>query len=418
MLYLINEKIRIINNMNVITDQAKITEVMTRGVENIYPSRDFLAKELASGKRLRIYAGFDPTASALHIGNAVQINKLGQLQALGHEIIFLIGDFTATIGDPTDKKATRKKMTRAEAVANSKNFKKQAAAYLKFTGENPAKVLHNSKWLDKISFADLIELAAHFTVGQLIVRDMFQQRIKDEKPIHLHEFLYPLAQGYDSVAMDVDMELGGNDQTFNMLCGRDLMKSMGMKEKFVLTTKLLVDDNGKKMGKSEGNIVALNETPENMYGMIMSWPDGAIMNGFELCTNIPMVEVEKMRAELAAGKNPRDAKMLLAFEVTRLNHGEKKAKQAAEHFVKTVQKKEIPDDIEVVRLPIKNVKLIDLLVEINLACSKGEARRLIEQGGIKINEVAITDISKDVNVEHVPMLIQRGKRQFVRVIGE
>jgi tyrosyl-tRNA synthetase len=404
--------------MNVITDQAKINEVMSRGVENIYPNREFLAKALASGKRLRIYCGFDPTAPALHIGNAVQINKLGQLQALGHEIIFLIGDFTATIGDPTDKAATRKKMTRAEVVANSKNFKKQASAYLKFTGDNPAKVMRNSKWLDKISFADLIELAAHFTVGQLIVRDMFQKRIKEEKPIHLHEFLYPLAQGYDSVAMDVDIELGGNDQTFNMLCGRDLMKSLGMKEKFVLTTKLLVDDAGKKMGKSEGNIVALDELPENMYGQIMSWPDGAIMNGFELCTNIPMAEIEQMRADLGAGKNPRDAKMRLALEITRLNHGEKKAKQAEEHFIKTVQKKEVPEDIEQMRMPIQNIKLVDLLVELKLASSKGEARRLIEQGGIKINEQAITDVNKDVNIEHAPMLIQRGKRQFIRVIGE
>ncbi|NTW22936.1 tyrosine--tRNA ligase [Candidatus Falkowbacteria bacterium] len=404
--------------MNVVTDQAKINEVMSRGVENIYPNREFLAKELTSGKRLRIYCGFDPTAPALHIGNAIQINKLGQLQALGHEIIFLIGDFTATIGDPTDKKATRKKLTREEVVANSKNFKKQASAYIKFTGDNPAKVLRNSKWLDKISFADLIELAAHFTVGQLIVRDMFQQRIKEEKPIHLHEFLYPLAQGYDSVAMDVDMEIGGNDQTFNMLCGRDLMKSLGMKEKFVLTTKLLVDDTGKKMGKSEGNIVALDESPENMYGKIMSWPDGAIMNGFELCTNIPLAEVEAMRAELKTGKNPRDAKMRLALEVTRINHGEKKAKQAEAHFVKMVQKKEVPDEVETVRMPIKNIKLIDLLVELKLAASKGEARRLIEQGGVKINEQAITDVNKDVNIEHAPMLVQRGKRQFVRVIGE
>lgn len=404
--------------MSVITDQSKINEVMSRGVENIYPSREYLAKELASGKRLRIYCGFDPTAPSLHIGNAIQINKLGQLQALGHEVIFLIGDFTATIGDPTDKKATRKKMTRAEVAANSKNFKKQASAYLKFTGDNPARVVRNSKWLDKISFADLIELAAHFTVGQLIVRDMFQQRMKEEKPIHLHEFLYPLAQGYDSVALDVDMELGGNDQTFNMLCGRDLMKSLGMKEKFVMTTKLLVDDTGKKMGKSEGNIVALDESPENMYGKIMSWPDGAIMNGFELCTNVPMVEIESMRLELKAGKNPRDAKMRLAFEVTRLNHGEKKAKQAEANFIKTVQKKEIPEDIEQLRLPIQNIKLVDLLIELKLAASKSEARRLIEQGGVRINEQAVTDVNKDVNIEHVPMLIQRGKRQFIRVIGE
>jgi len=407
---------------NIINDKEKIKEVLTRGVENIYPDRETVEKVLTSGKKIRIYCGFDPTATSLHIGNAIQINKLAQLQALGHEIIFLIGDFTGTIGDPTDKTATRKKLTREDVNANSKNYKKQAGVYLKFTGDNPALVLRNSKWLDKISFKDLIEIASNFTVGQMIVRDMFQKRIEEGKPVHLHEFLYPLAQGYDSVAMDVDMEIGGNDQTFNMLCGRDLMKSTMNKEKFVLTTKLLVDDAGKKMGKSEGNIVNLDESPENMYGKIMSWPDGAIINGFEFCTNIPMAEVEKMREELKSGKNPRDEKMKLAFEITKINHGEKKAEKAQKYFVKTVQKKEVPTDIETIRLPINNYKLIDLLVEVNLANSKGEARRLIEQGGIKIaidkQELqSIKDVNADVNVTSGSLLIQRGKLKFVRVVG-
>lgn len=408
--------------MNVITDKEKIQEVLTRGVENIYPDRETVEKILSSGKRLRIYCGFDPTATSLHIGNAIQINKLAQLQALGHEIIFLIGDFTGMIGDPTDKTATRKKLTREDVNVNSKNYKKQAGAYLKFNGNNPALVMRNSKWLDKVSFKDLIEIASNFTVGQMIVRDMFQKRMEEGKPIHLHEFLYPIAQGYDSVAMDVDIEIGGNDQTFNMLCGRDLMKATMNKEKFVVTTKLLVDDSGKKMGKSEGNIVNLDEAPENMYGKVMSWPDGAIINGFELCTNVPMVEVEKMKEELKAGKNPRDAKMRLAFEITKLNHGEKKTKNAQDHFIKTIQKKEIPSDIETVKLPISNYKIVDLLVEVKLASSKGEARRLIEQGGIKVafgkDELKqIRDVNSDVNVTVEGLLVQRGKLQFVRVVG-
>ena len=403
--------------IEVITDKARINEVLTRGVENIYPNREFLEKTLASGKRLRIYCGFDPTAPSLHIGHAIQINKLAQLQALGHEIIFLIGGFTGMIGDPTDKTATRKKLTKEEVLINSKNYKKQASAYLKFTGNNPAKVMNNSKWFDKMTFSDLIELASNFTVGQMLVRDMFQKRIEEQKPIHLHEFLYPLAQGYDSVVMDVDMEVGGNDQTFNMLAGRDLMKSLLGKEKFVITTKLLADEEGKKMGKTEGNAVSLNETVENVYGKIMSWPDGSIVNAFELCTNEPMPEVEKMREEIKSGKNPRDAKMRLAFEVTKLYHGEKKAKQAENYFIKTVQKKELPSEIEEVRLPINNYKLVELLVEIKLASSKGEARRLIEQGGVKVNGLVVKDVNADLNIIPEGVLLQRGKLHFLKVVG-
>lgn len=401
----------------VITDKDKIGELLTRGVENIYPNREFLEKVLSSGKRLRIYCGFDPSAPALHIGNAIQINKLAQFQALGHEIIFLVGDFTGMIGDPTDKTAARKKLTRKEVLDNAKNYKKQAAAYLKFSGSNAAKIRYNSKWQDKLTFRDLIELASNFTVQQMIIRDMFQVRLKGEKPIYLHEFLYPLAQGYDSVAMDVDMEIGGNDQTFNMLAGRDLLKALKNKEKFVLTTKLLVDPSGKKMGKSEGNIVNLDENPIDMYGKIMSWPDGVLAGGFELCTRLPYEEVEKIGVELGTGRaNPRDLKMRLAFEITKINHGEKKAKEAADHFVRTVQKKEVPEEIGTIRLQEARYKIQDLLVEASMATSKSEARRLIEQGGIKVNEEVIKDLNKEIEISQEGVLLQRGKRQFIKVI--
>lgn len=400
-----------------IIDKNKINEVLTRGVENIYPNREALEKVLLSGKKIRIYCGFDPSAPSLHIGNAIQINKLAQFQALGHEIIFLIGDFTGMIGDPTDKTAARKKLTRKEVLANSKNYKKQASAFLKFSGGNSAQVKYNSKWHDKMTFKDLIEVSSNFTVQQMIQRDMFQERIKEEKPIYLHEFLYPLAQGYDSVSMDVDLEIGGNDQTFNMLAGRDLMKAIKGKEKFVLTSKLLVDESGKKMGKTEGNIVNLDVDNKNMYGQIMAWPDGVIANGFELCTNLAVDEVVKIREELKADQtNPRDLKMKLAFEIVKIFHGEKKAKEAEEFFVKTVQKKEAPDEIKNYELKITNWKLVDLLVEIKLAVSKGEARRLIEQGGIRVGGEVIKDINKEVEITGDGVLIQRGKRQFVRVI--
>lgn len=406
--------------MTVITDKTQIKELMSRGVENVYPNREHVEKELLSGRRLRIYAGFDPTAESLHIGNAIQIDKLAQFQKLGHEVIFLIGDFTGMIGDPTDKTATRKKLTREQVEINLKNYKKQAAAYIDFDGDNPALVKYNNDWLGKLTFADLIEVASHFTVGQMIVRDMFQKRMEENKPIHLHEFLYPLAQGFDSVAMDVDGEVGGNDQTFNMLAGRDLMKSMQNKEKFVVTTKLLTDDQGKKMGKSEGNIVFLNEEPNEMYGKIMSWVDGVLLNGLELCTNLPSAEITEMREAMKNGANPRDYKMKLAFEITKINHGEKKAKEAQEHFIKTVQNKEIPDEIEEVYLPIASYKLIELLVELKMAASKGEARRLVEQGGVKTSAdgaelEAIKDVNADILVTKEGLLIQRGKRQFIKV---
>ncbi|MFH1551844.1 MAG: tyrosine--tRNA ligase, partial [bacterium] len=260
----------------------KIKKAMTRGVDNIYPNAQALEKKLKSGEKIRLYCGYDPTASTLHIGHAITLRKMAHFQDLGHQVIMLIGDFTGMIGDPTDKKETRQKLTRKQVLENAKNYQKLASKILKFTGENPAKIMYNSEWNDKLTFKDLIELSSNFTVQQMLVRDMFQERIKKEKPIYLHEFLYPLAQSYDSVAMDVDLEIGGTDQTFNMLCGRDLMKTIKNKEKLVLTIKLLVDSSGKKMGKTEGNMVALDEKPEQMYGQIMAWSDELIVPGLEL----------------------------------------------------------------------------------------------------------------------------------------
>jgi len=404
--------------IKIITDEKKVNEVLTRGVEKIYPDKKSLRKLLLSGKRARLYCGFDPSAPALHIGNAILINKLAQFQALGHEVIFLIGDFTGMIGDPTDKLATRKKMTRAAVKENSKNYQAEASAYLNFSGANPAKVRYNSEWNDKLTFKGLIELSANFTVQQMIQRDMFQKRLKNEQPIHLHEFLYPLAQGYDSLAMDVDLEIGGNDQMFNMMAGRDLMKAVKKKEKYVLTMKLLADDKGVKMGKTTGNAVFLNVDPKNMYGIIMSWPDEVIGVGFELCTKASMDEVNEVQKKLRAGKvNPRDLKMKLALAITKLVHGEEKAQEAEEYFIKIIQKKEVPGEITEKTLKIANCKLVDLLVKIGLASSKGEARRLIKQGGIKLDGKVAGDAEREIKIGKAGTLLQRGKRQFVRVIG-
>jgi tyrosyl-tRNA synthetase len=342
---------------------------------------------------------------------------LAQFQKLGHEVIFLIGDFTGMIGDPTDKSSVRKKLSREEVLANARDYERQASAYLDFKGSNPAKVMYNSEWNDKLSFKDLIELSSNFTVQQMIQRDMFQKRMEEGRPIHLHEFLYPLTQAYDSVAMDVDLEVGGNDQMFNMMCGRDLVKVLKKKEKFVITMKLLADDKGKKMGKSEGNAVFLDTNPGDMYGIIMSWPDGVIVPGFELCTNIPFEEIKKMEKEIKeADVNPRDLKMKLAFAITAMNYGEEEAAKAQERFVNTVQKKEVPEEVAEKKLKDGNWKLVDLLPECGLASSKGEARRLISQNGIKIDGEAVNDINKEIIIPKEGILLQRGKRQFVRIV--
>ena len=405
----------IIDNLPAGKAGNKIEEVLTRGVENIYPNREALEKILLSGKKLRIYNGIDPTGK-LHIGHSVVLRKLRQFQDLGHEIIVLIGDFTARIGDPTDKLATRKKLTKEQVEKNAAGYKKLIGKILDIKKSN-LRFLHNEKWSNKLKPEDMLELASYFTVSRLLERDMFQNRLKEGKEVNVHEFLYPIFQAYDSVTMDVDMEIGGNDQTFNMLAGRTLMKKMKNKEKFVLTTKLLTDSTGKKMGKTEGNMVNLDEDPNNMYGQIMSWPDELIGIGFELCTNVLMEEVDNIKSQLKDNKiNPRDMKMKLAFEITKIYHGEKKAREAQEYFIKTVQKKEPPDSITNYELRITNINIIDLLVEVGLASSKGEARRLIEQGGIKVGGEVIKDINKEINITKEGVLIQRGKRQFVRVV--
>jgi len=406
----------------IIVDKKLVTEVLTRGVENIYPSYEFLEKELLSGRRLKLYCGFDPTASSLHIGNSIILNKLGQFQALGHEVIFLIGDFTGLIGDPTDKKATRRKLSPEEVKQNALDYKAQASAYLRFDGPNAAQVKYNSAWNSQLTFSDLIELASNFTVQRMIQRDMFQKRLSEEKPIYLHEFLYPLTQAYDSVAMDVDLEVGGNDQMFNMMCGRDLLKNLKNKEKSVLTLKLLADDQGNKMGKSEGNVVFLNESPENMYGQVMSWPDGVIAPAFELCTNLPWEEVKAIKKDLASSRvNPRDLKMKLAKEITRINRGEDLANEAQENFIKIVQNKEVPEDLPVWKAKSDHYLLTDILVESGLASSKSEARRLIEQGAIKLQNSGQAEVLKnpkqklDITTE---IILSRGKLRFIKIIPE
>ncbi len=395
--------------MAVSTDTAKIEELLSRGVENIYPSRGFLESALKSGKQLTLYTGYDPTAPTLHIGNGVTLLKLRQFQELGHKVIMLIGDFTGMIGDPTDKSAARQRLTKKQVLENCKAYKKQAGRIINFSGKNAAQIKYNSKWLGKMALEDVVELGAHFTVQRMLERDMFEKRMQEEKPIYFHEFLYPLMQGYDSVAMDVDGEIGGNDQTFNMLAGRTLLKDLKNKEKFVLTTKLLVDSTGKKMSKSEGNMVAFADTAEDMFGKVMRWSDDLMQNAFELCTTAGTDEIKS----ILASANPRDAKLRLAFEITKTFLGEKAAQKGQENFASVIQNKERPDEIP--ELKTSDFNIVSVLVDSQLSSSRTEAKRAISQGGVYVNDVRVGESDFSMILKSGD-IVKKGKRFFVKVV--
>src|SRR4030043_814459 len=371
----------------------KIKEVLARGVEKIYPSKEALEKILRSGKKIRLYQGFDPSMSNLHLGNMVGVLKLKQFQDLGHEVIFLVGDFTGMIGDPTDKTSSRPQLTRKQVLENCKNWKEQVNKVLDFSGKNPVQFLYNSQWLSKISFAELLNLGRHLTYQQTIKRDMFRKRLKQDKDIYLHEFLYPLMQGYDSVQMDVDLEIGGSDQMFNMLVGRDLMKKITNKEKFVLTTKLLVDAKGGKIGKTTGNALFLNAPPNEMYGGVMSFPDEVISLSFELLTLLSLQSIKS----LVEGLKPMDLKKKLAFEIVKMYYSEKDAKNAEKYFKEVFQKGQLPEgDITVCSIKsAEKQDIVKILTTSGLVKSNGEAKRLINQGGVDIDGFTLNEFSTD-----------------------
>ncbi len=360
-----------------------IDEVLTRGVAQILPDKKGLA-DLMAKKKIKLYQGFDPSMPSLHLGNFVGLMKLRQFQKLGHEVIFLVGDFTGMIGDPTDKMATRKKLTREQVLENAKSWKEQAGRVLNFEGDNPVKMKFNSEWLDKLSAGDLIEVSSHISHQQMIERDMYQERIKKDEVIHFHELLYPIFQGYDSVAMDVDLEVGGNDQLFNMMMGRTLMKAIKGKEKFVLTTKLLVDKEGKKVGKTTGNALFLDSTPNDFFAGIMSFPDEIIYLSFELLTEVPLDAVEEK-----AKKHPMEAKKELAFEVVKLLWGEKGAKEAQGAFEETFQDRKPTFDIKV----SAGQTLSETIAPFTQRQSISNAKELIKQNAVDVNNKTVSDPS-------------------------
>lgn len=396
----------------IIIDEREIDELLSRGVENIFPSKDFVKSKMMRGERVSLYLGIDPTGPTLHMGHVIPLMKLSKFQKMGHQIILLMGDFTAMIGDPSDKTAARKKLSHAEVMANLKEYKKQASKFISFSGPNKAFFKFNSEWLKKLDFGDVLGLASEMTVQQMLERDMFSNRMKEGRPIYIHEFLYPLMQGYDSVAMDVDGEIGGNDQTFNMLAGRNLMKSLKNKEKFVFAMKLLVDSSGKKMGKTENNMVSLDQSNLEMFGKVMSWSDDLIVPAFEIVTNVPLVDIEGIREAISSGKNPKEFKLYLAREIVSLCHGEKEAKQAEENFENTFAKGGVPEDILEVTAA-EDTLLVDILMVEQIVISKSEWRRLVEEGAVTNAESEEKITTPDFRVQNGVYKI--GKRRFIKI---
>jgi tyrosyl-tRNA synthetase len=394
-------------------DVLAALEVTKRGCDELLVEADWLAKlarSQATKTPLRIKLGLDPTAPDIHLGHTVVLNKLRQLQDLGHTVIFLIGDFTSMIGDPSGRNATRPPLT-AEAIAeNAKTYYKQASLVL-----DPSKteVRYNSEWCDPLGARGMIQLAARYTVARMLERDDFTKRYRSGVPISVHEFLYPLMQGYDSVALKSDLELGGTDQKFNLLVGRELQREYGQEPQCILTMPLLVGLDGvEKMSKSKANYIGISEQPNEMFGKLMSISDELMWSYFTLLSFRPLAEIDLMKQEVAAGRNPRDCKVLLAQEIVTRFHSQAAAEKALEDFNHRA-KGGIPDDVPEIALSGAPLGITALIKMTGLAPSNAEANRNIEQGGVRIDGVVISD--KGLQVAAGSFVLQVGKRRFVKV---
>ncbi|MCJ7621491.1 MAG: tyrosine--tRNA ligase [Anaerolineae bacterium] len=373
-----------------------------------------LRERLAEGRPLRVYCGYDPTSADLTLGHTITMRKLRQFQDLGHDAIFLIGDFTGLVGDPSDKESARRQQTPEEIVEKAKTYVEQAFKIL-----DPEKTIirHNSEWLSKLTFVDLIQMASHFTVQQFLARENFAHRYAKGEPIWLHEFLYALMQGRDAVAMETDVQLGGSEQLFNLLVGRKLQEMFGQKPQICLTFPILVGTDGYlRMSKSTGNYIGIDEPPEEMYGKVMSLPDHVMLDYFTLVTRYTPDQINPIRDGLARGSlHPRDVKMELAREIVSIFHGDAAAQQAEEHFRTVFQERELPPDMptHVIKAP---TSIVDLLAASGLASSKGEARRLIQQGGVRLDGEKVSSIDQVVTVEKDAVL-QVGRRKFLKLVA-
>ena len=391
------------------TDSKKIKELLERGVDEVIDRND-LEKKLKSGRELRVKLGIDPTSPNLHLGRAIPLLKMRDFQELGHQLVFIVGDFTGVIGDTSDKDSERPMMSPEQIRKNMKDYVKQASRVINI---RKAEVHYNSKWLKRLTYDKIGEQADQFSLAEFNARENIKKRLAEGKRVSLREVLYPLMQGYDSVAIKADVEIGGTDQRFNLLAGRQLQKHFGQEQQNIIMGPLLEGMDGRKMSSSWGNVINLTDRPKDMFGKVMSVPDGLIMKYFTLATRAPLADLKGVEFQLKSGANPRDVKAKLAREIVKLYHNEKEALVAEEAFNRQFKDKEVPDDVREVRLSSARLDIVDLLVETKLVSSKTEARRMVEQGGVKIDGKKITSLG-EVEVKS-GAVVQVGKRKFVRI---
>lgn len=391
------------------TDAEKIEEILTRGVHEIF-TKEELKDKLMSGKQLHLKLGTDVTGPNLHLGHTVVHRKIRDFQELGHRVTLVIGDFTTLVGDHSDKVDMRSETSEKEIKENEEKYKDQ---FFKTVLEEGTEIRHNSEWLKPLNFNDVIHLAKQFTIAQMLDRETFLKRYEENKPIGLDEFLYPLMQGYDSVALDCDVEFGGTDQTFNLLAGRKLMPVFNKNEQSAVVMRLLTGSDGKPMGKSLKNFIPVLDNANDMYGKIMSIVDGVIFEYFELLTRIPMEEIENMKKEVKNGANPMEFKKMLAKDIVTFYHGEKLAEEAQVHFEKTVQKGELPE--EMIMIEITNASIVDTIkLAMGDKTSASEIKRVIKQGGVEVNGVKITDATTMLENKKGD-IIKFGKRDYIQI---
>lgn len=402
---------KISNGVKINTDSKKIKEILERGIEQVIDKKNLL-KKLKSGKKLRIKLGIDPTGPKIHLGRAIQLWKLRNFQDLGHQIVFIIGDFTGQIGDASDKQAMRKPLTEEEIKKNLRTYKKQIGKILDL---KKVEFHRNSEWLSKLKIKDFLSLAMSFTAQQMIQRRNFRERWEQNKPIGLHELSYPLLQGYDSVMIKADVEIGGFDQLFNLKMGREMQRIFGQPPQDIMTSQMLYGLDGRKMSTSWGNVINITDNPRNMYGKIMSMKDELIEDYLKLTTRFPLKKIEKIKKDLKEEKlNPKEAKSILAKEIIKMYHSKKAGETAEKEFNRVFREKKLPLKIPVFKSSKKSLPILDLLTKANLASSKNEARRLILQGGVKINNVIKNDWREIVKISD-GMIVKVGKRKFLKI---
>ncbi len=389
----------------------KIKDILERGTEDIIGEKE-IKEALQSGEKLRVKLGLDPTGTNIHLGGASQFWRLKAFQDLGHQVVFIIGDFTAKIGDASDKQEMRSNLTDEEISKNMKDYKEQISKILDI---EKVEIRYNSEWFNGFDLRKLIPLAMEFTAQQMIQRRNFKERWDQEKPIGLHELLYPLLQGYDSVAINADVEIGGFDQLFNLKAGRKIQRFYKQKPQNIITSKMLYGLDGREMSTSWGNVVNINDEPKEMYGKIMSIHDDLILDYFEFCAFASYEELQKIKEDIAAERlSPRDAKADLAFRIVALYYGKKTAEEAGEYFERVFRKKESPEDVEKVKLEEGEMGIIDLLESCGMVSSRAEAKRLIVQGGVKIDQNIIKEPHAKISVKK-GMIVKVGKRRFKEV---